>query len=111
MTELHELTGLAQAAAIRAGDVSPSRWSSTTWTGPRGWDRGRGRLHRPHPRARAGAGPGRGAAVAHARADGDRLPPLLGVPVPIKDLNRVAGVAPTFGAASGPNCRPWMTTS
>jgi amidase len=41
-------------------------------------------------------------AVAASRRDGngsDSLPPLTGVPVPIKDLNMVAGVRLTYGSA------------
>src|SRR5215467_12010217 len=39
------------------------------------------------------------AAVAQARRDEDPgLPPLTGVPIPIKDLNLVAGVRVTFGS-------------
>jgi amidase len=39
-------------------------------------------------------------AVAESRRDGNtELPPLTGIPVPIKDLNLVAGVRATFGSA------------
>jgi amidase len=41
------------------------------------------------------------AAAAVARADDPRsLPPLTGIPVPIKDLNMVAGVRQTLGSAA-----------
>ncbi len=33
-----------------------------------------------------------------AATDPDRLPPLIGVPIPIKDLNMVAGVRQTYGS-------------
>ncbi len=41
------------------------------------------------------------AAADHRRAGGDasELPPLTGVPIPIKDLNMVAGVRATFGSS------------
>jgi amidase len=38
-------------------------------------------------------------AVSASRQDGGELPPLTGVPIPIKDLNMVAGVRLTFGSA------------
>jgi amidase len=38
-------------------------------------------------------------AAADARKTGAELPPLTGVPIPIKDLNLVAGVRATFGSA------------
>ncbi len=38
-------------------------------------------------------------AVAASRQDGSELPPLTGVPIPIKDLNMVAGVRLTYGSA------------
>ncbi len=37
-------------------------------------------------------------AAADSRKTGDALPPLTGVPIPIKDLNLVAGVRATFGS-------------
>jgi amidase len=37
-------------------------------------------------------------AAANSRRTGETLPPLTGVPIPIKDLNQVAGVRATFGS-------------
>ena len=37
-------------------------------------------------------------AASASRQDGGELPPLTGVPIPIKDLNMVAGVRLTFGS-------------
>lgn len=38
-----------------------------------------------------------------ARSDADALPPLLGVPTAVKDLNQVAGVPTRFGSATMPD--------
>ena len=100
MTELYELSALEQAAAIRAGDLSPVE------------------VVEHHLERAERLGPGVGAfitltrerAMAQARAHEqavwtatrngsvEELPPLLGVPVPVKDLNNVAGVRTTFGS-------------
>ncbi|MGH3802761.1 MAG: amidase family protein, partial [Pseudonocardiaceae bacterium] len=94
MADLHELTALEQAAAVRRREVSPSELVE-------------------HYLRRAG---GLGAfvtvtaerAMEAARAadllvnrtpDPAELPPLLGVPTAIKDLTATAGVRTTFGSA------------
>jgi amidase len=92
---MHDLTALEQAAAIRAGDLSPVELVS-------------------HYLDRIDSiGPSLGAfvtltpdlALAQARAAGDlavrsggELPPLLGVPTAIKDLTATAGIRTTFGS-------------
>lgn len=98
MSELHDLTALETAAAIRSRETSPTEVVR-------------------HALARADRlGPSIGAfvtltperALAEAAAaetllasadDPSRLPPLLGVPCPIKDLTMVAGVRFTAGSA------------
>ncbi len=96
MSELHDLTLLEQAAAIRAGAVSPvdlvdhylSRIEAlndtvgafVTVTG----DRARDAAKR----------------AADAITAGEELPPLHGVPTAIKDLNLTAGVPTRFGTAA-----------
>jgi amidase len=93
--DLHDLTALEQAAAIRAGDLSPVELVT-------------------HYLQRAESlGPSLGAFVtltpelalarareleAQARSHGDDLPPLLGVPTAIKDLTATAGVRTTLGS-------------
>ncbi|MCM2575979.1 amidase [Streptomyces meridianus] len=96
MSHPHELTMLEQAAAIRSGDLSPVELAEhylrrietydaqvgayLTVTADRALDEAR--------RAeRLLTGPG-------------ALPPLLGVPLPVKDLTPVAGVRCTFGSAA-----------
>ncbi|SNR87426.1 amidase [Blastococcus mobilis] len=94
MTRLHDLTALEQAAAVRAGEVSPTELVEHSLARIDALD------------ARLGAfitvTPDRALAAA-ARAEallrtGGRLPPLLGVPTAIKDLNNTAGVRTTFGS-------------
>ena len=100
MTELYELSTLEQAAAIRAGDVSPVELTGhhleraerigpvlgafITLTPERALEQAR--IHEQALWA------------ASRNGSQDELPPLLGVPVPIKDLNNVAGVRTTFGS-------------
>ena len=97
MAELHDLTLLEQAAAVRRGDVSPVELTEhylrrvearseelgafVTVTAERALAEGRAAEER----------------VRAAGAD-EALPPLLGVPVPVKDLNMVEGVRVTFGS-------------
>ena len=101
MTELYELTALEQAAAIRTGAVSPIEMvehhldraellgpvlgAFLTLTRERAMDQARAAEQAVRAATRAG--------------DQAGLPPLLGVPVPVKDLNNVAGVRATFGSA------------
>src|ERR1700683_4277903 len=99
VTQIHDLPVTELAAAIRAGELSPveitnhyldriDRLSDQvgafyTVTGDRA-------------RQEAAA-----AEKAVAQASGDdrsALPPLTGIPIPIKDLNMVAGVRMTFGS-------------
>src|ERR1700691_777457 len=99
VTEIHDLSVTELAAAIRAAELSPveitnhyldriDRLSDQvgafyTVTGDRA-------------RQEAAA-----AEKAVAQASGDdrsALPPLTGIPIPIKDLNMVAGVRMTFGS-------------
>ena len=86
MAQIHDLTALEQAAAIRAGELSTQQLID-------------------HYGARAEAmNPGLGAFVTltvdralMARSTGEG--PLAGVPTAIKDLNNTAGVRTSYGAA------------
>jgi amidase len=96
VTAVHDLGVIELAAALRAREVSPvevvdayldriERWSDAvgayvTVTG----DRARAEAQRAEQ------------AIQQGR---DHVPPLLGVPIPIKDLTRVAGVRCTYGSA------------
>ncbi|HBW19097.1 MAG: amidase [Streptosporangiaceae bacterium] len=99
MTEPHDLTALEQAAAIRRGELSPAELAEHYLA----------RISRLNPslgafitvtpelalaRAKAHAQ----AAAARLRNGPDGLPPLLGVPVAIKDLTATAGIRTTYGS-------------
>jgi amidase len=96
VTYLHDLTALEQAAAIRAGEVSPVELVIHYIE----------RIHVLNSELGAFVTATPDLAVAEARkaadrvrAGGDELPPLHGVPTAIKDLTRTAGVRTTFGSA------------
>jgi amidase len=96
------MTALELAAAIRQGDLSPVEIT----------DHYLDRIDRLNEEtgafytviadlAREQAKEAEQVAVEHRRsgADPGELPPLTGVPIPIKDLNMVAGVRATFGSS------------
>jgi amidase len=94
VTELHDLTALEQAAAVRTGEVSPTRLVEHYLGRIEALDAGLGAFLTVTPDR---------ALEAAARAEerlraGGELPPLLGVPTAIKDLNNTAGVRTTFGS-------------
>ncbi|HSE69464.1 MAG TPA: amidase [Nocardioidaceae bacterium] len=95
MAELHDLTALEQAAAIRAREVSPvelvdhylarvGRLDATVGAFVTVTDE----LARMQ------------AKVAESRLGQDGLPLLFGVPTAVKDLNQTAGVRTTYGSAT-----------
>ncbi|MGE5292894.1 MAG: amidase [Micromonosporaceae bacterium] len=97
MTQIHDLTTLEQSAAIRSGELSPTEIL----------DHYLERIDRIGSQvgafftvtadlAREQARKAE-AAVAEAAEPGS-LPPLLGVPVPVKDLNMAAGIRLTYGS-------------
>src|SRR5680860_1095610 len=95
MAELHDLTALEQAAAIRAREVSPTELVD----------------HYLERIDRLSASVGafvtvtdelarKQAKLAESRIGEDGLPLLFGVPTAIKDLNQTAGIRTTFGSAT-----------
>jgi amidase len=93
-TQLHDLTALEQAAAVRAGEVTPTELVEHSLARIEALDAGLGAFITVTPERALAA-----AAAAEARlAAGGDLPPLLGVPTAIKDLNNTAGVRTTFGS-------------
>ncbi len=96
MADLHDLTALEQAAAIRAREVSPLELVEHYL----------GRIERLSEDV--GAFVTVTAELARTRArvaegrlfDGADPPPLFGVPTAVKDLNLTAGVRTTFGSAA-----------
>ncbi|GGV30492.1 amidase [Actinomadura cremea] len=98
MTHPHDLGAREAAAAVRAREVSPVELA----------DHYLERIERLNPRVGAYVTVTADLAREQARAaekavldaaDPAELPPLLGVPIPIKDLNLVAGVRTTLGSA------------
>ncbi|MEU7637576.1 MULTISPECIES: amidase [unclassified Streptomyces] len=100
MGELHDLTALEQAAEIRSGELSPVELTEHYLARIDRLDDTLGAfLTRTPELARKQAAEAESEVVA-ARREGRALPPLHGVPVPVKDLNRVAGVRCTMGSAA-----------
>ncbi|MFD2093228.1 amidase [Blastococcus deserti] len=94
MTRLHDLTALEQAAAVRAREVSPTELVEHSLARIDALDAGLGAFLTVTPERALAAAAG---AEELLRAGGE-LPPLLGVPTAIKDLNNTAGVRTTFGS-------------
>jgi amidase len=94
VTQLHDLTALEQAAAVRAGEASPTELVQHSLARIDALDHGLGAFITVTPE-RALAAASRAEALVRA---GGELPPLLGVPTAIKDLNNTAGVRTTFGS-------------
>jgi amidase len=100
VTHIHEMTVTELAAAIRDGQLSPveitdhyldriDRHSETV-----------GAFYTvTHDLARQEAAQAEKAVTETRRDERAALPPLTGIPIPIKDLNLVAGVRATFGSA------------
>ena len=87
-TQLHDLTALEQAAAVRSGEVAPTELVEHALDRIAALDDGLGAFLTVTPeRALTAAAE----AEARLRRGGD-LPPLLGVPTAIKDLNNTAGI-------------------
>ncbi len=98
MAALHDLSALDQAAAVRQREVSPSELVEhyldriATWSDAVGaYVTVTAELAREQARQ---------AERTLREADVDDLPPLLGVPIAIKDLTDVAGVRCTLGSAA-----------
>jgi amidase len=98
MAALHDLTALEQAAAVRRGEVSPSELVEHYLARIDRLDAAVGAYVTVTPElAREQATAAERQLVA--TREPERLPPLLGVPIAIKDLTDVAGVRCTLGSA------------
>jgi amidase len=99
VTQIHDLTALEQATAIRTGEASSAEITDHYLDRIDRLNEQVGAFYSvTHDLAREQAAAADKAALASRKEGGD-LPPLTGVPVPIKDLNMVAGVRLTYGSA------------
>jgi amidase len=97
MAQIHELTMIELAAAIRAGELSPVAVTDHYLRRTTELNDQVGAFYTIT--AELAADQARAAEKAVAAADDQAaLPPLTGVPIPIKDLNMVAGVRQTLGS-------------
>ncbi|MFC5718635.1 amidase [Streptomyces gamaensis] len=100
MGQLHDLTAWEQGEAIRQGKLSPVELTEHYLERIGQLDEKVGAFVTVTPElAREQAARAERTATA-ARREGRELPPLHGVPVPVKDLNLVAGVRCTMGSAA-----------
>ncbi|MFE0632118.1 amidase [Streptomyces sp. NPDC058864] len=100
MAELHDLTALEQGKAIRAGEISPTELAEHYLDRVDRHNGTLGAFITVTPEiARKQAADAESEALAARRGDRQgELSPLHGVPVPVKDLNFVAGVRCTLGS-------------
>jgi amidase len=101
VTEIHELTVTELVAAIRARELSPVDIVDYYLDRIDRLNEQVGAFYTVTAElAREEAAKAERAVTDSQRSQDDAaLPPLLGVPIPIKDLNMVAGVRMTFGSA------------
>src|SRR6266581_1536347 len=97
MAQIHELTMIELAAAIRAGELSPVAVTDHYLRRTTELNEQTGAFYTITPEFAADQARAAEKAVADAD-DKAALPPLTGVPIPIKDLNMVAGVRQTLGS-------------
>ncbi|WP_154796099.1 amidase [Occultella kanbiaonis] len=100
MADLHDLTALELAAAIRSGQASPTEVLDHTLDRMAALDETVGAFITRTPDLAREQAVAAQSLLAARRDDPGALPPLLGVPCPIKDLNLVAGVPTSFGSAA-----------
>ncbi|CAM3673624.1 amidase [Occultella aeris] len=100
MAELHDLTALELAAAIRSGQTSPTEVLDHTLDRMAALGETVGAFITRTPDLAREQAVAAQSLLAASSDDPGTLPPLLGVPCPIKDLNLVAGVPTSFGSAA-----------
>jgi len=99
VTQIHDLTVTELATAIRTGETSSAEITEHYLDRIDRLNEQVGAFYTvTHELAREQAASADKAVLA-SRKDGGELPPLTGVPIPIKDLNMVAGVRLTYGSA------------
>jgi amidase len=105
MTQIHELTVIELAAAIRARELSPVAVADHYLRRTQELNQQVGAFYTVTADLAAEQALAAEKALAQA-ADPAALPPLTGVPIPIKDLNMVAGVRQTLGSVTYENYVP-----
>jgi amidase len=98
MPQIHELTMIDLATAIRSRQLSPVDVTNHYLGRIEELNAQVGAFYTVSAELAAEQALAAEKAVSAAR-EAAALPPLLGVPIPIKDLNMVAGVRQTFGSA------------
>ena len=98
MPQIHELTLIDLAAAIRSRQLSPVEVTSHFLSRIEALNAQVGAFYTVSAELAADQAQAAEKALSGYR-DAASVPPLLGVPIPIKDLNMVAGVRQTFGSA------------
>ena len=99
MTQIHDLTVAEQAAAIRSGETSSTEITEHYLDRIDRLNDQVGAFYTITAELAREQAAAADKAVTASRRDGGDLPPLTGVPIPIKDLNMVAGVRLTYGSA------------
>ncbi|HEU5385199.1 MAG TPA: amidase, partial [Streptosporangiaceae bacterium] len=99
MAQIHDLTLIELAAAIRSGELSPVAVTDHYLRRTTELNDQVGAFYTVTAELAAEQAAEAEKAVA-AAADKTKLPPLTGVPLPIKDLNMVAGVRQTLGSVA-----------
>jgi amidase len=99
MSQIHELTMIELAAAIRSRELSPVAVTDHYLQRTQDLNEQVGAFFTVTAELAAEQALAAEKAVSEA-ADPAALPPLTGVPIPIKDLNMVAGVRQTLGSAA-----------
>ena len=97
MTQIHELTMIELAAAIRAGELSAPVVADNYLRRTQELNDQVGAFYTITAELASEQALAAEKAISRA-ADPAELPPLTGVPIPIKDLNMVAGVRQTLGS-------------
>jgi amidase len=98
MAQIHELTMIELAAAIRAGELSPVTVTDHYLRRTQELNDQVGAFYTITAELAAEQALAAEKAVTNAEKAAAALPPLTGVPIPIKDLNMVAGVRQTLGS-------------
>jgi amidase len=99
VTQIHDLTVTELAAAIRSGETSSAEITEHYLDRIGRLNDQVGAFYTVTSELAAEQAAAADKAAAASRHDGSTLPPLTGVPIPIKDLNMVAGVRLTYGSA------------